>query len=133
MLKGVAWLLGFQAIGELTSALLRLPISGAVCGMALLLACLIWRGGVPDDLQRVTDGLLANMPILFVPVGAGLIVHLDLFQRHWLVVVIGVMGGTFITLGATALVARFLVRRTATPEAQAELLHLLPVHERRRA
>jgi len=85
MLKGVAWLLGFQAIGELTSALLRLPISGAVCGMALLLACLIWCGGVPDDLQRVTDGLLANMPILFVPVGAGLIVHLDLFQRHWLV------------------------------------------------
>ena len=119
MLKGVAWLLGFQAIGELASSLLRLPVSGAVCGMALLLGWLIHSGEVPQDLQRVTDGLLANMPILFVPVGAGAVAYLELFQRQWLIVVIGVVAGTFFTLGATALVVRFLMGRSLAPEARA--------------
>ena len=117
MLKGLGWLLGFHAAGELVCWSLRLPISGAVCGMALLFASLIWRGDVPDDLQRVTDGLLANMPILFVPVGAGLIVYLDLFQRHWLMVVVGVVGGTFATLAATSLVVRIMAARPSQTEA----------------
>ena len=127
MLKGVAWLLGFQGIGELVSTLLRLPVSGAVCGMTLLLVSLICRGEVPDELLRVTDVLLANMPILFVPVGAGLIAYMDLFQRHWLVVVIGVAGGTFVTLGATALVVHFLARRTLATEVGARAMRELPI------
>ena len=130
MVKGAAWLLGFQGIGELVSTLLRLPVSGAVCGMTLLLASLICRGDVPDDLLRVTDGLLANMPILFVPVGAGLIAYLDLFQRHWLMVVIGVAGGTFVTLGTTALVAHFLAKRTTATDADARAIRELPIRSR---
>jgi putative effector of murein hydrolase LrgA (UPF0299 family) len=39
----------------------------------------------PEELTRVTDGLLANMPILFVPVGAGAIVYIDAFHQHWAV------------------------------------------------
>ena len=117
MLK-VAWLLGFQAIGELASSLLRLPVSGAVCGMALLLGWLIYSGEVPQDLQRVTDGLREHA-ILFVPVGAGAVAYLELFQRQWLIVVIGVVAGTFFTLGATALVVRFLMGRSLAPEARA--------------
>ena len=58
MLRGIALLLAFQAVGELLSHQLKLPISGAVCGMALLLAWLIARGKVPDDVTRVTDALL---------------------------------------------------------------------------
>ena len=81
MLRGIALLLAFQAVGELLSHQLKLPISGAVCGMALLLAWLIARGKAPDDVTRVTDALLANMPVLFVPVGVGAMVYADVFQR----------------------------------------------------
>ena len=107
MLKGIALLLGFQAAGELARWLLNLSISGAVCGMAFLLLWLVIRGQAPEDLTRVTDGLLANMPILFVPVGAGAIVYIDAFQQHWPTIVLGVLAGTAVTLVATALAVRY--------------------------
>ena len=110
MLKGIALLLGFQAAGELASHQLKLPVSGAVCGMALLLLWLVRRGNAPEDLTRVTDGLLANMPLLFVPVGAGAIVYIDVFQQHWAVIAFGVLAGTAITMVATALAVRYVVR-----------------------
>lgn len=93
MLRGIVLLLGFQAAGELARRQLNLPISGAVCGMALLLLWLVTRGRAPEDLTRVTDGLLANMPILFVPVGVGAIVYINVFQQHWAVIALGVWRG----------------------------------------
>ena len=110
MLKGIALLLGFQAAGELVTRQLQLPLSGAVCGMALLLLWLVSTGEAPEDLTRVTDGLLANMPILFVPVGAGAIVYIDVFQQHWAVIAIGVLAGTAITMVATAMAVGYVVR-----------------------
>ena len=122
MLKGIALLLGFQAAGELARWLLNLPISGAVCGMAFLLLWLVIRGRAPEDLTRVTDGLLANMPILFVPVGAGAIVYIDVFQQHWPAIALGVLAGTAITLTATAMAVRYMSakRRSAPTRAIGE-------------
>jgi holin-like protein len=108
VLKGITILLGFQAAGEIASHQLKLPLSGVVCGMALLLLWLVIRGKAPEDLTRVTDGLLANMPILFVPVGAGAIVYLDVFQQHWVVIVLSVLAGTAATMVSTAMAVRFL-------------------------
>jgi putative effector of murein hydrolase LrgA (UPF0299 family) len=119
VLKGIALLLGFQAAGELARWLLNLPISGAVCGMAFLLLWLVIRGRAPEDLTRVTDGLLANMPILFVPVGAGAIVYIDVFQQHWPAIVLGVLAGTAVTLVATALAVRYAAARRARDPARA--------------
>jgi holin-like protein len=111
VLKGIALLFGFQAAGELASYQLKLPLSGAVCGMALLLLWLVIRGKAPEALTRVTDGLLANMPILFVPVGVGAIVYIDVFQQHWVVIVLGVLAGTAITLTATAMSVRYVTAK----------------------
>ena len=122
MLKGIALLLGFQAAGESASHLLQLPISGAVCGMAILFLWLVTRGAAPEDLTGVTDGLLANMPILFVPVGVGAIVYLDVFRQHWAVIALGVLAGTGATMLATALAVRF-----ATAKRHREPTR--PIHE----
>jgi putative effector of murein hydrolase LrgA (UPF0299 family) len=54
------------------------------------------------DLARETDGLVANMPILFVPVGAGAIDYIEVLQQHWPAISIGVPAGTAVTIGATA-------------------------------
>ena len=119
MLKGIALLLGFQAAGELASYQLNLPISGAVCGMAFLLVWLVIRGKAPEDLTRVTDGLLANMPILFVPVGAGAIVYIEVFQQHWAVIALGVLAGTAMTLTATAMAVRYVTSKSRRAMARA--------------
>jgi putative effector of murein hydrolase LrgA (UPF0299 family) len=122
VLKGIALLLGFQAAGELASYVLKLPVSGAVCGMAFLLFWLVTRGEAPEDLTRVTDGLLPNMPILFVPVGAGAIVYLDVFQQHWAIIALGVLAGTAVTMLTSALAVRY-----ATAKGQDEFTR--PIHD----
>jgi holin-like protein len=108
MVRGVGLLLSFQLAGELVVWGLRLPVSGPICGMAALLVWLCWLGRVPDDLAKVSDGLLANMAILFVPVGAGVIAHADLFRTHWPAVSLAVVLGTFAAIAATAMTARGL-------------------------
>ena len=117
MLKGAAILLGFQLVGEAVSLGLGAPVSGAICGMALLLLWLIVSGRVPDDLARIADSLLAIMPILFVPVAVGAVVYADLFQRYWPAVVCGVAGATLLTLTTTALTVRF-TRKSREPHGQ---------------
>jgi putative effector of murein hydrolase LrgA (UPF0299 family) len=113
MLRGVALLLGFQLAGELTVWAFHLPLSGPICGMAALIAWLCWVGDIPEDLGKVADGLLSNMAILFVPVGAGAIVYADLFRTHWPAIVIAIVLGTLVTLAVTALTVRWAGRLPA--------------------
>ena len=81
MVRGMATLLGFQLVGELIARLGHLPISGPICGMAALLAWLHLRGEVKSELGKVCDGILANMAILFVPVGVGAMSYSGLLGR----------------------------------------------------
>src|SRR5262245_22653140 len=113
MIRGMAFLLGFQLIGELVVWALQLPISGSICGMAALLACLCWYGSIPDDLGKVADAVLANMGILFVPIGAGAIVYADLFQSQWQAVTLALLLGAAATMTATAMTAQALAPRTS--------------------
>ena len=110
MIKGMATLLLFQFAGEALTAALRLPLSGPIMGMALLLAWLTLRERADHDLASTADGLLANMAVLFVPVGVGIMIYLDLFLQHLLFVAAAILGATVAVVAATALTAKFLMR-----------------------
>ena len=119
MLKGLAGLLVFQLVGELTVAAFRLPVSGPIIGMALLLIWLQGCGRIDDALQSAADSLLSNMAVLFVPVGVGAMAYPDLFREHWLFLLVAVTAGAVVTVAVTALTAKLLtglrpraVRRT---------------------
>jgi holin-like protein len=115
MLKGMAGLLVFQVAGEVFAAAFRLPVSGPIIGMALLLLWLQARGRIDDGLASAADGLLANMAVLFVPVGVGAMAHHELFRQHWLFVVVALTVGLVTTIVTTALAAKLLSRvRTRT-------------------
>jgi holin-like protein len=110
MLKGMAMLMMFQLTGELFAATLGLPVSGPLIGMALLLVWLHGSGGIDNDLASAADGLLANMAVLFVPVGVGVIAYAEVFRQHWLFVAVAIVFGAAATIAATAATARLLVR-----------------------
>jgi holin-like protein len=110
MLKGMAVLLVFQLVGEILAAALHLPVSGPIIGMALLLMWLQSRGRIDDGLASAADGLLANMAVLFVPVGVGAMAHHELFRQHWLFVVVALTVGLVTTIVTTSLAARLLSR-----------------------
>lgn len=104
MLDGVVALLAFQLAGELLVKGLALPVSGPICGMALMLCWLHWRGAVPGSVHTVTGGIHVNMPLLFVPIGVGAITYASLLQRDYLLVLTALLLGTLLTLVITALV-----------------------------
>ena len=111
-LRGLALLLLFQAAGELLVLGLKLPFPGPVVGLVLLLAGLRWRV-VREPVQAAAELLLSHLSLLFVPVGVGVVTHLDLVTRHGAQLVAVIVVSTWIGMAVTALLLRGLLRRGA--------------------
>ncbi|RYZ04506.1 MAG: CidA/LrgA family protein [Comamonadaceae bacterium] len=111
-LRGLAWLLVFQSIGELFSRGLSLPLPGPVLGMTLLLAGLrfeVVRGPVGE----CAAFLLQHLSLLFIPVGVGVMTHLALLTQYGGRMLLVVALSTWIGLAVTALVLFWPDRRKA--------------------
>lgn len=113
LIKGIGTLFGFQLAGEITVRLLQLPIPGPIVGLLLLFAFLRARLALDfrdasaieaTAVAQVTDPMLRNLAILFVPSGVGVLQYADLFLRHGPAVVIVLVMSTLATLGVTAVV-----------------------------
>jgi holin-like protein len=114
-LRGLAILLLLQAAGESLAHGLALPIPGPVIGLVLLIPALQWRP-LRGPVGAVAEFLLGHLSLLFVPVGVGVIVHLDLVARHGLQLLAVIVVSTWIGMAATALVLRALLRREDSQE-----------------
>lgn len=114
-LRGLALLLLLQAIGEGVTRALPLPIPGPVMGLVLLLPALQVRW-LREPVGAAADLLLAHLSLLFVPVGVGVITHLDLLPRFGIQLLVVVVLSTWIGMTVTALALRALLSRTP-PEA----------------
>ena len=108
-LQGLAWLLVLQLAGEALTRLLNLPFPGPVVGMLLL-----WRAlgfaAVREPVTDVARFLLAHLSLLFVPVGVGVITHLDVLRHYGLRLAAVIVLSTWIGIAVTALVLRTLMR-----------------------
>jgi len=101
-------LLVCQLAGEFVVRLSGIPLPGPVLGMVLLFAFLGLRGGVPESVDRLADGLLGNLSLLFVPAGVGVMLHLPLVAREWVPIAASLLVSTLATIAVTALVMRAL-------------------------
>ena len=115
-LRGLAWLLLLQATGEAIAHALTLPIPGPVIGLALLPALLRWQA-VRAPVQAAAELLLTHLSLLFVPVGVGVITHLDLVSAWGWQLLVVVCVSTWIGMVVTGLVLRALLR--SPPDSQA--------------
>jgi holin-like protein len=105
-LAGLTALLVCQLAGELVTRALGLPVPGPVVGMALLFAGLNVRGRVPAGIDAISDRLLANLSLLFVPAGVGVTKYLGLIADEWVPILVALFAGTLVTLAAVAVLAR---------------------------
>ncbi len=111
MVDALLALLFFQLVGEVVSRALSLPVPGPVLGMLLLFIFLRWRGGPPPQLSATAHGILSHLPLLFVPAGVGVMVHLGLLASEGIPLLVTIVVSTTITLLVTGLVMRFLRRK----------------------
>ena len=100
-LRGLAWLLALQSLGELLARGLSLPFPGPVVGMLLLLLALRW-SPVREPVAACANFLLSHLSLLFVPVGVGVMTHLGLVGQYGvrmlLVVVLSTWAGLVVTV-----------------------------------
>ena len=115
MLSALTQLLIFQLTGEIIARGLNLPVPGPVIGMLLLFVALVLRGGPGKELQTTSQTLLQHLSLLFVPAGAGIMVHLHRVSDEWLPLLLSLVISTAATLVVTALVMKLLMPARAAP------------------
>jgi holin-like protein len=98
LLVPLATLLICQLAGETLVRLTGLPLPGPVVGLVLLFIGLSVRGGMPENLSRVANGLLAHLSLLFVPAGVGVILHLSRIQAEWPAILVALVVSTWVAL-----------------------------------
>ena len=116
MIASLSLILLCQLAGEAFVRGLGLPMPGPVIGLMLLLLLLLLRDRFAvlargplqgDGVESTSRGLLANLSLLFVPAGVGVVQKIDLIVDHGIAFV-GVLAiSVLITLLVT--VATFIV------------------------
>jgi len=88
MLPTLGLLLTCQLIGEVAARGLGLAVPGPVLGLALLLVLLILRPAFSETLRPTVGVILANLSLMFVPAGVGVIGNLDVLSKDWFALLI---------------------------------------------
>ncbi len=119
MLVSLGLLLLCQLLGEALVHALGVPLPGPVIGMALLLALLLMRDTLapvlPHEvgdgtLEKTSTGLLANLSLMFIPAGVGVVQRLDLVVSHGPAILVALIVSTAVALLAGVAVFRLLAR-----------------------
>ena len=105
-LRGMAWLLVFQSVGELLSRGFSLPLPGPVVGLVLMLVGLR-TAVVREQVSECAGFLLSHLSLLFVPVGVGVMTHLALLSQYGGRMLFVIVLSTWIGLAATVLVLQW--------------------------
>lgn len=102
MLSSIAIVLGYQVIGELISRVSGLPVPGSVIGMTLMLLSFLVKDDLIDKVRPTAGVLLANLSLLFVPAGVGIMRHGQRFLNEGVGIMIALVASTVIAMLVTA-------------------------------
>ena len=119
MLGALVLLLGCQLAGEAAARGSGLPVPGPVFGMALLFLFLAWRGRRHPEAPPVEDtalggvavALLANLSLLFVPAGTGVVQQGHVLLQNGAGLIVALVVSTVLALAVTGWVFAAVARR----------------------
>jgi putative effector of murein hydrolase LrgA (UPF0299 family) len=122
MIASLSLILLCQLAGDVIVRGFALPVPGPVVGLMLLLLLLLARdrfaplargplqgGGV----ETASRGLLANLSLLFIPAGVGVVQKLDLLAEHGIAIIAALAISVVVTLLATVRTFLFASRLMA--------------------
>jgi holin-like protein len=117
-MSAIFLLIVLQLIGESIVQVSGLPVPGAIIGLILLYAILVWRGEISSEMSRTSGFLLQNLGALFVPAGVGVIAYLPLIAAQWWIILLVQLVSVCATVAVTGLVVtRFSPRGIEAIEA----------------
>jgi len=112
LLSAIFTILIFQLAGEVIQKGFELPLPGPVLGLILLLFSLVFtKKSINPNLVELrarlmttSEKLLSYLSLLFVPIGVGVIMHLQLLEGQLLKIVFVIGLGTIMTMVFTAFI-----------------------------
>lgn len=104
MLNAITLILSLQVVGEIIAYVTHLPVPGPVIGMVLLLIAFFLRDDLVNRIRPTAGVLLANLSLLFVPAGVGIVRHVERFKTEGLGIAAVIVLSTVISMIVTALV-----------------------------
>jgi len=118
MLNSIFLIFLFQLIGELVQKVLELNIPGPVIGLILLLTSLLLSKkydhklikNLKINLINSAENLVHYIPLFFLPVGVGVVMHLSFLEGSLVKVLFIIVFGTLITLAITGLLMEKLLK-----------------------
>jgi holin-like protein len=128
MIASLSLILLCQLAGEVFVRALGLPMPGPVIGLMLLLVLLMARDRFAvlargplqgDGVESASRVLVANLSLLFVPAGVGVVQKLDLVAEHGIaflgVLAISVLVTLLVTVATFLLASRLMARGGKPP------------------
>ena len=111
MLNSIFTIFLFQLIGEFIQKFTKISIPGPVIGLILLLGVLLIRAkyfkehqSIENSLVDFSERFLTYLPLLFIPVGVGVVMHLSLLEENLISVIGIIVLGTLLTLALTGFI-----------------------------
>lgn len=106
LIKQVAIFLGLWLLGEAISYYTHLPLSGSIIGMLLLLIGLELKLIKTKDVKDVSNFLLNNMAMFFIPAGVGLMCHYRILKQEWLPISLAIVLSALLVLTVVGLIMK---------------------------
>jgi putative effector of murein hydrolase LrgA (UPF0299 family) len=128
MIASLSLILLCQLAGEIIVRGLVLPMPGPVLGLLFLLLMLLARDRfailargplIGEGVETASRGLLANLSLLFVPAGVGVVQKLDLIAAHGTAIIavlaVSVVVTLLMTVATFLAASRLLARERSEP------------------
>ncbi|MBL6879417.1 MAG: CidA/LrgA family protein [Burkholderiales bacterium] len=112
MLTAIFTILVLQLIGEVLQKYFDLAIPGPVIGLMLMLLTLMMTNSkklnvlasLRTEIINTSEKLLRYLSLLFVPIGVGVVMHLQLLEMQLLRLLVVIVLGTMSTMIFTSLI-----------------------------
>ena len=108
MLKQICIIFLIYLIGVFISKSLELPIPGSIIGMVILLVLLLSGAIKLESIDKVSDFILDNLALFFIPSGVGIITIYSSIQNQIIQIALLCVGTTAIVMSVTALTVKFI-------------------------
>ena len=108
ILKQILILFSIYFLGVILAEIFNLSIPGSIIGMLILLISLITGIIKLEDIKEVSEFMLDNLALFFIPSGVGIITIYDSIEDKILQIMILCIATTIIVMVITALTVKFI-------------------------
>lgn len=113
ILNQLTLILGIWAVGEYISSFIEniVVIPGSIIGMIILFLLFQLKIIHLNKIKELSEFLLKNMAIFFIPAGVSLINSLDIIMENIVVLVISVTLSTIVVMYFTGIVVQSMIKK----------------------